>query len=409
MNFEDSPEEAAFRQQARDWIAANAPVHLADELQNAPLFTLSIKSEDPIAAAKSWQKKKAQAGWAAGHWPQEYGGRGATPIERVIWGQEEGIYAKLSLPFGVGIGMAGPTVMGYASEDQKRTLLPALVAGDQLWCQLFSEPGAGSDLAGISTRAERDGDDWVITGQKVWTSFAQYADYGLLFARTDPSLPKHKGLTMFFVDMKSPGIEVRPIQQMNEGSTFNEVYLTNVRLPDANRLGAINGGWRVSLSTLMHERMNASLTPTGFEQLLRLTQQLAGPHGRAIDDPVVRSKMARWAAISSGLRYTYFRNVTKLAKGEEPGPEASIGKLAAASVLQQITRYALDLLGPEGMTMQSDSRLGGGWFQAMFLRSPALRIEAGSDEILRNIVAERVLGLPGEPRADKDLPFNQAR
>lgn len=412
MDFADSPEEAAFRAYVREWIAEKSPRHLFDELKNAPYFTLALKSEDPIEAARAWQRSKAQDGWAACHWPSEYGGRDASPIQRVIWAQEEGVYARLSLPFSIGIGMAGPTVMNFASDDLKSRLLPRILSGEDLWCQLFSEPGAGSDLAAMSTRAVRrsaSGSEWVLNGQKVWSSFAQYAKFGLLLARTDPERPKHKGLTMFFVDMESPGVEVRPIRQMNEGSTFNEVYLTDVVVPDSNRLGGVDEGWQVSISTLMHERMSASSTPTGFDELFDLARRLRGPAGRAIDDPVIRSKMARWATISLGLRHTYFRNVCSLAKGSTPGPEASIGKLTAASTMQDITRFALQLLEREGMTMEPSPHNPGAWFQEMFLRAPALRIEAGSDEILKNVIGERVLGLPGEPRHDKDRPFVDAK
>lgn len=409
MDFKDSPNDAAYRASAQNWMAENAPHHLLDELQSAPFFTLALAREDPIAAARAWQRKKAEGGYAAIHWPKEFGGASASPIQRVIWNQEQGAYAKLDLPFSIGTGMVGPTLMSFATENQKRDFLPKIASGEEIWCQLFSEPGAGSDLAGIFTRAERDGDDWVINGQKVWTSFAQYADYGLLFARSDFSAPKHKGLTMFFIDMKSPGVEVRPIRQMNEGSTFNEVYLTDVRIPDSNRLGGVGQGWKVSINTLMHERMSAFSTPTGFEELFKLCRTMDGPNGHPIDDPVVRSKLARWAALSSGLRYSYYRSVTKLARGEPPGPEASIGKLAAAGAMQQITRYALELQGEEATVMAPEPGLGDGWFQSMFLRATALRIEAGSDEILRNIIAERVLGLPGEPHSDKDIPFNKRK
>jgi len=407
MDFSDTPDEAAYRAKARAWIADHAPHHLADELARMPLFAFDLRGEDGIAAAKRWQKAKCEGGWAVSHWPEAYGGRGASPIERVIWGQEEGVFARLAQPFAVGTGMCGPTLMGFAHEDQKRALLPKLASGEHIWCQLFSEPGAGSDLANVATKAVRDGDDWVINGQKVWTTYAQYADYGLLLARTDPSVPKHKGLSMFFVDMKSAGIDIRPIAQMNGGNSFNEVYFSDVRLSDANRLSAVNDGWRVSITTLMHERLSATVIPNGFEEVLALCRRTPGPYGRLIDDPVVRSKLAGWATIAAGLRNTYYRTVTSLSRGAEPGPESSIGKLCAANMMQETTRYALDLLGPEGMLTGSGELDDDGWFQSSYLRSAAMRIEAGSDEILRNIIAERVLGLPGEPRVDKDLPFNQ--
>jgi len=405
VNFDDTPEEAALRRRARDWIDANAPHGLRDELLNAPLFSLELKSAEPIMAAKAWQKRKQAAGWACGHWPAAYGGRDATLLQRVIWDQEEGVYGKLSQPFSIGVGMAAPTLMAYAAEAQKRDLLPKIASGEHVWCQLFSEPAAGSDLAGLATRATPDADGWRINGQKVWTSWAHHADWGLLLARTDPKVPKHKGLTMFFIDMRQPGVEVRPIRQMNDKRVFNEVYFTDAWVPDHQRLGAVGGGWQASLTTLMNERLSASGVPTGFEQLFDLCRRLEAPDGPLVDDPAVRSKLAGWAVTASGLKYTLCRALTSLSRGETPGPESSVGKLAAAVTLQSVTHYALDLLGEHGQVGSAAPEHGGGWFQAMAMRSPALRIEAGSDEILRNIIAERVLGLPGEPRVDKDVPY----
>jgi alkylation response protein AidB-like acyl-CoA dehydrogenase len=346
VNFDDTPQEAALRRQARDWIQANAPHELRDELANAPLFSLELKSVDPLETAKAWQKKKQAAGWACAHWPKAYGGRDAALLERVIWDQEEGVYGRLSQPFSIGVGMAAPTVMAYATEDQKRTLLPKIASGEEIWCQLFSEPVAGSDLAGLATKAAPDGEGWRINGQKVWTSWAHHADWGLLLARTDPTVPKHKGL-----------------------------------------------------------RLSASGVPTGFEQIFDLTCNLEGPDGPVVDDPAVRAKLAHWATTASGLKYTLCRTLTSLSRGETPGPESSVGKLAAASTLQSVTHFALDLLGEHGQLTSAAPEHGGGWFQAMAMRSPALRIEAGSDEILRNIIAERVLGLPGDIRVDKDVAY----
>jgi alkylation response protein AidB-like acyl-CoA dehydrogenase len=224
---------------------------------------------DAIAESKAWQKKKRDAGWACLQWPKEYGGRGASPIERVIWQQEEGVYGKLAGIFLIGQGMCGPTLMAFAEERHKQRFLPPLASGEEIWCQLFSEPVAGSDLAGLRTKAEKDGDHWVINGQKIWTSGAHYSDHGILLTRTDPNVAKHDGLTMFFFDMKSPGIEVRPIKQVNGQSGFNEVFFTDLRIPDHQRLGAVGQGWKVSLTTLMNERLSIGAgMPTGFPELL---------------------------------------------------------------------------------------------------------------------------------------------
>jgi alkylation response protein AidB-like acyl-CoA dehydrogenase len=410
MNFDDTPEEAAFRQEVRSWIKANAPHRLHEALANAG-FGTGPQGFDVMQEAKAWQKKKADAGWACLHWPKEYGGRGATPIERVIWGQEEGVYSSLGGTFIIGHGMCGPTVMAFASEEQKRRYLPPLAAGEEIWCQLFSEPAGGSDLAGLRTKAERATDgsgDWMINGQKIWTSGAQHSDMAILITRTDPNVPKHKGLTMFFLSMKSPGIEVRPIKQANGQSGFNEVFFNDVRIPDAQRLGDVNDGWKVSLTTLMNERLSiGSGMSTGFAELFDFCSRVETPDGLAIDDRSVRSKLATWATRASGLKYTGFRAISALSRGETPGPENSIGKLVAGSTMQDIAAFALDLQGQAGVLVDPEQAAAVARFQAMLLRSPATRVEGGTDEILRNIIAERVLGLPADIRVDKDVPFNQ--
>src|SRR6202171_3089688 len=293
MNFDDTQKEAAFRAEAKAWISANAPKQYEEELRKSSLGRTQLKGANILEVAKAWQKKKADAGWACLHWPKEYGGRGATPIERVIWQQEEGAFGKLSGMFIIGHGMCGPTMMAFASEEQKRRYLPPLAAGEEIWCQLFSEPAGGSDLAGLRTRAERATDgsgDWIINGQKIWTSGAHYSDMAILITRTDATVPKHKGLTMFFLSMKSPGIEIRPIKQANGQSGFNEVYFTDVRLPDAQRLGEVNDGWRVSLTTLMNERLSiGSGMSTGFPELFDLCCRIETANGLAVDDPAVRA------------------------------------------------------------------------------------------------------------------------
>ncbi|MEI8302191.1 MAG: acyl-CoA dehydrogenase [Burkholderiales bacterium] len=408
MNFADTPQEAEFRAQARAWIEANAPHELRAELETAGFGQPALRSGDVLAAGKAWQKRKYDGGWACLHWPKEYGGRGATPIERVIWQQEEGVYAKLSSPFLIGQGMCAPTMMTYATEDQNRRYLPPLASGEAVWCQLFSEPVAGSDLAGLRTRAEKQGDHWVVNGQKIWTSGAHYSNHAILLTRTDPGVAKHDGLTMFFIDMKSPGIEVRPIKQVNGQSGFNEVFFTDLRIPDDQRLGAPGQGWKVSLTTLMNERLSIGAgMPTGFPELLDFCCQFDTGNGLAIDDPTVRSRLATWAVRTSGLRYTAYRSISALSRGETPGPENSIGKLVAGQTLQEIAMFALDLQGQAGIMTDPAQVEAAGRFQAMLLRSPATRIEGGTDEILRNIIAERVLGLPADMRADRGLPFNQ--
>lgn len=408
MNFDDTPQEADFRARARAWLADNVPSELEFELNLSGFGHLHLHSADPIAAAKAWQQKKFDAGWSALRWPKAYGGQDASPIEQVIWTEEEGVYGKLSGPFAIGFGMCGPTVMAWASEAQKQALLPRLASGTDIWCQLFSEPVAGSDLAGIRTRAVKDGDEWIVNGQKIWTSGARNADWGLLITRTDPGVAKHRGLTMFILRMDTPGIEIRPIWQMNEESVFNEVYFTDVRIPDVQRLGEVGQGWTVALTTLMNERMSiGGSMPTGFPQLLDLAAELDMADGKAVDDSAVRSQLAKFAVRAAGLQYSAFRSISALSRGEQPGPENSIGKLVAGQMMQDVARFGLNLMGEAGLIQQKDSAVDGARFQELLMRSPATRIEGGSDEILRNIVAERVLGLPGDIRVDKDVPYDQ--
>ncbi len=408
MDFNDTKEEAAFRSEVRTWIDANAPKHLFEALSSSTFGGTNTGSEDPLEAAKKWQLKKAEAGWACLQWPKEYGGRDATPMQRVIWNQEEGIYGKLAGTFIIGQGMCGPTVMTYASEEHKQRYLPKLASGEEVWCQLFSEPHSGSDLAGLRTKAEKDGDEWVINGQKIWTSGAHYSDFGILITRTDPTVAKHKGLTMFFLDMRSPGVDIRPIKQVNGQSGFNEVYFDNVRIPDSQRLGAVGEGWRVSLTTLMNERLAiGGSIATGVPELEEMVAALPMARGTALEDPAVRSKIANWHAKAAGLRNTAARSMTALSKGEMPGPENSIGKLVAGTMMQDIAKFAMDLQGFGSVLTDPATAEGSARFQAMLMRSPAVRIEGGTDQILRNIISERVLGLPEDMRADKGLPFNE--
>src|SRR5262245_7217583 len=402
MDFNDTPAEAAFRAEVRTWLEANA-TRRTEAGQTA--FDMD---GDVVAIAKEWQAKIYDAGWACMWWPREYGGRAATPIERVIWSQEVSKYVAPDGFFIIGQGMCAPTLMAFASEEQKREFLPKIARGDQIWCQLFSEPVAGSDLAGIKTRAVRDGDHWVLNGQKIWTSGAHYSDYGIIITRTDPTVPKHKGLTMFFINMKSPGIEIRPIKQINGDRAFNEVYFSDVRVPDSQRLGAAGQGWQVSLVTLLNERLavGGSLA-TGVEPLLAIARNIAIDGKPAIEHGAVRDKIASWYTQLSGLKFTGFRMISALSRGQTPGPEASISKVVVARCNQDMASFALDLQDMGGILDTAELTAANNQFQRQFMRSPANRIEGGSDEILRNIIAERVLGLPADIRVDKDVPFER--
>ena len=394
MDFHDTPEEAAFREAARDWLAANAP-----RFEGAV-----ASSEEGLARAREWQATKFDAGWASIRWPKEYGGRGGTAIEDIIFGEEE---RGFDLPRGfllVGPHTCAGALLACANEEQKRSHLPKIARADEVWCQLFSEPGAGSDLAGLRTRAERDGDEWVVNGQKVWNSEAHYSDHAILVARSNADVPKHKGLTFFIVDMKSPGIEVRPIKQIPGSSEFNEVYLQNVRIPDSNRIGEVGSGWQVAISTLMNERFSASSGRPSFADLLDLVRQTELEDRPAIHDAAIRSRLADWYVAEEGVRLTFARSVTALSKGQEPGPQASISKLVMASQRQEISSFGADLQEMAGV-LGADGGAAGGLFQGSYLAAPGGRIAAGTDEILRNIIAERVLGLPGDIRVDRDVAF----
>ena len=407
VKAEESPTVAAFRAEAREWIGANAPVQLKPHLETSTFGSLNTGGQNEVEAGKAWQKKKAEGGWAALTWPEEYGGRGASPIENVVWHQEEGIYGSLGGMFIVGLGMCGPTLMAYATQAQKKRYLTKMAEGDEIWCQLFSEPASGSDLAGLRTKAVKDGDEWVINGQKVWTSGAHFSDFGILLTRTDPDVAKHKGLTMFFIDMRSEGVDIRPIKQINGGSSFNEVYFENVRIPDAQRLGGVGEGWQVALTTLMNERMAiGGSIATGVPEFIELVESLLLDNDKAIARTDVRARLADFYIKAAGLKNTGIRAVSLVAEGGMPGPENSIGKLVAGELMQELTKYAMDLQGFGAVINDPTIAEGNARFQAMLLRSPAIRIEGGTDEILRNIISERVLGLPEEMRADKGMSFN---
>jgi alkylation response protein AidB-like acyl-CoA dehydrogenase len=403
MDFSDTKEEAAFRAEARAWLEANAEPRRGFET-----WTGRYGEAEGLRRARAFQARKAAAGLAALTWPVEYGGRGLPPIYQVIWSQEE---ARFFVPrgyFEIGLGMCLPTLLAYATEEQKRRHVPPALAGEEIWCQLFSEPAAGSDLAGLRTRAVRDGDDWIVNGQKIWTSGAHFSDWGVIVTRSDPRAPKHKGLTYFFLDMHSPGIEVRRIKQISGGSNFNEVYFTDVRIPDRQRLGRVGEGWGVSITTLMNERLAVGdVRGPDVDELFALARAVELEDGPAIRDAAVRERLAEWYCRSQGLRFTRFRTMTALSRGQTPGPENSIGKLVTASKLQDIASFALDLMDQGGVVLDPAVAPLRAAFQEALLYAPGSRIAGGSDEILRNIIAERVLGLPPDVRVDKDLPFDE--
>jgi len=405
MDFNDTPQEAEFRAKARAWLEQNAEPIDPDE--TAPDALGEREDEATIQAAKDWQARKFDAGWAVLTWPEEYGGQGLGRMENVIWNQEE---AKFKTPpniYTIGHGMLGPTLMAHGSDAQKERYLRDMARGEEVWCQLFSEPAAGSDLAGLRSTAVRDGGDWVMNGQKIWSTGAHFSKWGMVVVRTDPNVPKHAGLTYFIVDMEADGIEIRPIKQINGGSGFNEVFFSDVRVPDANRLGGEGDGWRVAITTLMNERVaiGGGAGAGRFRDLLRLAR-LSRRGGRpAIEDSAVRQKLADIYVRSKGLQYTGYRTLSALSQGATPGPEGSIGKAVGAPLSQEIASLAMDLQGAAGGLLDEDASPMEGLWQNAYLSAPGIRIAGGTDEILKNIVAERVLRLPPEIRMDKEVPF----
>jgi alkylation response protein AidB-like acyl-CoA dehydrogenase len=402
MDFEDTTEEASYRATVRSWIAANIEGIQPED------FSSRVES---IAAAKAWQKKKFEAGYVGITWPKAVGGQGGTAMQQIIFNQEEAKFSAPTGPYAIGLGMCIPTVFTHGqTQDIFARYVPKAMQGVEIWCQLFSEPAAGSDLAGIRTRAERDGDDWVINGQKVWTSGAHYSDFGIVVTRTDPRVPKHKGLTMFIVDMKAPGVEVRPIKQMSGGSEFNEVFFTDVRVKDTHRLGEVGEGWKVSLTTLMHERVavggKAAGTP-GVQEMIELAKAIDLEEGNALEQSHVRQQIAAAYINDQGIALTRMRTISALSSGRTPGPESSISKVVVANTMQDMGAFAADLC--EGAGLMGDTDLPNlARFQSSYIGAAGLRIAGGTDEILRNIIAERVLGLPSDIRPDKDIPFSEA-
>lgn len=401
MDFNDTPEEAGYRETVRGWIRENTA-----EYEGLPP---PASNEEFVARQKSWQKKKYDAGYAGITWPKAVGGQGEGPMKSIIFSQEEGRSAAPTGLYAIGLGMCIPTVFTHGSKDVIDRFVPKALEGEELWCQLFSEPAAGSDLAGIRTKAVKDGDEWIINGQKVWTTNAHLCDYGIIVTRTDPAKPKHKGLTMFIVDMRAKGVEARPLKQMSGGSDFNEVFFDDVRVPDAWRLGEEGEGWRVALTTLMNERLAVGGKPRqspDYRMLMEVAREIETALGPAIEQADVREEIAKAYINDQGVKLTQQRALSALSQGKTPGPEQSISKVVVAKQMQEISRFAMDL-GEAAGFIADDPGSNLGRLQSAYFGAAGLRIAGGTDEILRNIIAERVLGLPGDLRPPKDTPFNE--
>jgi alkylation response protein AidB-like acyl-CoA dehydrogenase len=403
---DESPEDAAFRAEARTWLRSHAKPR---ELENE--FTRRYASADnsPEADAehvrrcREWQATLFEGGWAGINVPTEYGGRGGTTRQARIFAQEQARFDVDSGVYAVGLGMVVPTLLVHGTEEQKRRYVTALLRGDDVWCQLFSEPGAGSDLAGLRTRAVRDGDEWIVDGQKVWNSGAHHSDMGILLARSDVDVPKHKGITYFLVDMRTPGIDVRPLRQINGVAHFNEVFLSDVRIPAENVVGAVNGGWGVAQTTLANERtlIGGGGSGLGFGDFKRLAREYG-----VNDDPVLRQRLVDTFIRFELIKYLGARAQAAIKQGKMPGPESSVLKLAMSQHVAKNGDLALALQGASGMLIGEDATQNGLW-QQQFLGQWGIRIGGGTEQIQRNVIGERVLGLPGEARPDKTLPFRE--
>ena len=396
MDFTLTPEQQSFRDEVRSWLKKNLPKDWTSRVQAAS----DVPREEAYNFLRQWQRKMYEAGFVGLTWPKESGGRGLTFMEEMIL-QEEMALAKAPPVLNIlAVGMAGPTINAYGTEEQKKRYPPKMLSCEEIWCQGYSEPNSGSDLAALQTRAVKDGEYYVINGQKVWTSLAHIADWMMLLARTDPDAPKHKGITYFLLDMHAPGVTVKPLKQITGDAEFNEVYFDNVRIHESQILGGLNNGWAVGLTTLMYERLalgfglqvRLRIALDGLVDLARRSSKNGTP---ATKDPVTRQKLAQLWIDTEVFKYTGARAITRLLKGELPGPEASTGKMMWVEGHQRLQEMAMELEGPYSqLTKGSRWAVENGLWQYGFLRSRANSIEGGTTEIQKNIIGERVLGLP---------------
>jgi alkylation response protein AidB-like acyl-CoA dehydrogenase len=389
MDLTLSPSEEEFRDEVRSWLQENNP---GPEPEGSLDEVMAFRGE--------WQLKLHAAGWAGISWPQEYGGRGATMIEQAIFVGEAAAQEAPSPANVLGLAMGGPVVIAHGTEAQKARYLEPILTGEEIWCQGFSEPESGSDLASLKTRAVKDGDEWVVTGQKVWTTFAQYAKWCMLVARTDPDAPKHQGLTYFLMDMEQEGVETKPLVQITGEGEFNEVFINEARIPEENVVGEVGGGWGVAITTLMNERAGLafgaiSQIQNSLGRLARLAREVRTNGGTAAEDGYYRQRIAQLFIEAETMRLNAYRGLTKTMASGIPGPEGSLGKWQWADLNQAITELALEIEGAyAALGRGAEQAVDSGAWQYGFLRSRANSIEGGTTDILKNIIAERVLGLP---------------
>jgi alkylation response protein AidB-like acyl-CoA dehydrogenase len=396
VDFTLTPEQEAFREEVRSWLKTNIP----RDWEARAMGSADVPRPEAYDAMRVWQRKLYDAGFIGLTWPKEYGGRSLTFLEEMVLHEEMALAKAPPILNILGVGMAGPTIIAYGTEEQKKRYPAKILSCEEIWCQGYSEPNAGSDLASLQTRAVKDGEYWIVNGQKVWTSLAHIADFMMLLARTDPEAPRHKGITYFLLDMKLPGVTVKPLKQLTGDSEFNEVFFDNVRVHESQVLGGVNNGWTVGLTTLMYERLALGFglqvrLRIALDSLIELARKM-DKHGRSVvKDPVIRQKIAQLWIDTECLKYMGARAITKLLKGEMPGPEASAGKMGWVETHQKLQELAMEIEGPYSQILRgSDWAVDGGLWQYTFLRSRANSIEGGTTEIQKNIIGERVLGLP---------------
>jgi alkylation response protein AidB-like acyl-CoA dehydrogenase len=396
MDFTLTPEQKSFRDEVRSWLAKNLDEDWVARLRQGS----DVPRPEAYQLLRDWQRRMYEAGFVGLTWPKEAGGRGLTFMEEMILHEEMALHKAPPVLNILAIGMAGPTIIAYGTEEQKKRYPPKMLSCEEIWCQGYSEPNSGSDLASLSTRAVKDGEHYVINGQKVWTSLAHVADFMMLLARTDPAAAKHKGITYFLLDMRSPGVTVKPLKQITGDAEFNEVYFDNVRVHESHILGGLDNGWAVGMTTLMYERLalgfglqvRLRIALDGLVELARRTVKNGAPATR---DTLIRQKLAQLWIDTEVFKYTGARAITKLLKGELPGPEASSGKMMWVEGHQRLQELAMEIQGPYAQLVKgSPWAVADGLWQHTFLRSRANSIEGGTTEIQRNIIGERVLGLP---------------
>ncbi|CAA9474961.1 MAG: Acyl-CoA dehydrogenase, long-chain specific [uncultured Solirubrobacteraceae bacterium] len=395
MDLNDTPEQAAFRAQVRAWLEEHRP--------QAPGASGAADDTAYIDARRAWQGRLAEAGLAGVTWPKELGGQGLGPIEQVIVSQEIGRARVPGILDVIGIGMLGPCLIAHGTDEQKARHLGPMLHGDEVWCQMFSEPAAGSDLAGIQARAEAGEDgSFRVNGQKVWTTNAQFASFGLMLARTDPDVPKHKGLTMFIVPMDAPGVTIRGLRQISGEAEFNEVFLDDVELGPDSVVGGVGNGWGTALTVLMFERLTIGLGSEGMGYRPDRFAAVVAADAAAAADTDVRQRLGELSTELLAIRFQSYRTLTALQKGQIPGPESGLAKVTTVNAAVAAGDLIADVLGPEALDEDSE------WaYMISFL--PGLKSAGGTESILRNTVGERVLGLPPEPRLDKGVPFSELR